>query len=509
MSQVQTINFLDPTFGEGGRFTYHFNSGELHEFSNTNISRQLDGKIIVSRRLRVSPSVVSQALIQCLADGTVDSSFATNGEWFTVNPWFSQINKLLVQPDGKIVIAGRQANEATFLRLLPDSSYDTDFGENGIIKHAVYALPTTIGLADIKLLSDGKLVFSTSVVGNKDVAMFCLNSDGHLSPEFGTMSKVLLTAGQFGYQFITGLRIAITADDKILAAGSLSNLQNQWSLGFVRRYDSTGKIDSTFGQNGTTLFESKSVVGDIQLFPDGRFVIACVKSINFSDELAHAKFNANGIIDATYGINGYAFFIDDGCYLRSTFLQPDGKVIFTTFCITGPDGYRSVATRYHQNGTVDATFGDNGRIGSSEYLGGEYNYAGLQFEQGFALSNEKFIVSGTAHWGDTLVVARYLTSQSVGVVDAPSTIHAAFLYPNPVSTLSVNLEYELPENDIIEIQLINAAGEWMTTLLKAPRALGKNNEILILPAGLNSGSYYLNVRNNHGNTFVKLVVIRG
>ncbi len=505
-SQAQTINFLDTTFSEGGRLSYHFNSGDLY-YHFTDAVRQLDGKIIAGIRIQRPSGNVAQALVQCLEDGTVDSSFATNGEWFTDNPWFSHFNKLLVQPDGKIVIAGRQGNKATFLRLLPDGSYDTSFGNNGIIQHPVFAVPDIITMGDIEILSNGKLFFSTSY-GLKEIAIVCLNPDGSLCLEFGTLAKVFLLREELGYQSLGGDRIAVTEDNKILVTGSVASLVNYWEKGFVRRYDTTGKLDSTFGQNGTTLFESKLVVaGDILMFPDGGFIIPTALKTISGDKLAHVKFNANGTIDLSYGVKGYAIYNESGT-VRTAFIQPDEKVIAITFRVDGGvDGEKNTATRYNQNGTIDATFGNNGAIYCTKYIGGDNNYAGFHFEKGFALSNEKFIVSGRSLFGDSVVVARYMTGQSVGVVDAPSTIKSALLYPNPVSTSSVTLEYELSENGFIDIELINTAGKLMTSLMKAPRSSGKNREVLALPAELTPGIYYLNIRSSRGNTFVKLVIM--
>ncbi len=505
MSQIQNQNFLDNTFGEGGRFSYRFNSGDLF-FHNTVVAQLPDGKIIAGSRIRRPSGIVAQALVQCLEDGALDSSFATNGEWFTEDPWFANNNKLMVQPDGKIVLAGWKGNEATLLRLMPDGSFDVTFGNNGMINHAVFGLPNNITMEDIGMLSDGKLIFSASY-GLKEIAIVCLNTDGSLCPEFGTMSRVFFPREDLGYQSIGGARIAITEDNKILVAGSVASLVNYWEKGFVRRFDTTGKIDSTFGQNGTTLFEAKLVAGgDIFLFPDGGFIIPTKVATNAGDKPAHVKFNENGTIDPNYGVNGYAIYNENGA-IRTASIQPDEKVIVTTYLANGGvDGEKHTAIRFNQNGALDLTFGHNGEIYCTKYIGGDSNYVGLSFSNGFALSNEKFIVSGRALWGDTVVVARYMTGQSVGVVDVPSTIQSALIYPNPVYTPSVTLEYELTENSQIHIDLINAEGKWMCSLLNAPRSSGENKEELLLPAGLSPGFYCLNIRSNRGNTFVKIVV---
>jgi hypothetical protein len=166
-----------------------------------------------------------------------------------------------------------------------------------------------------------------------------------------------------------------------------------------------------------------------------------------------------------------------------------------------------IAIRFTQDGRVDSTFGLNGVIRTFNHVDSNSNYGLFRFESGFSLTNEKFIVTGRSYFGDTLVIARYMAGQSVGVIEAPSNIREALLYPNPVYTSSVNLEYELPENGRIDIELFNAEGKWVANLLKATRSSGKNKEVLLLPEGLSNGAYYLNVRNSQGNTFVKLVVV--
>ncbi|HAD15159.1 MAG TPA: hypothetical protein DCF33_22265 [Saprospirales bacterium] len=504
VSSAQPPNYYDTLFAGNGRLSYHFNAAEMLYFTYVQIARQSGGEILASCRLLTPNFIGGQALMQCLENGTIDSTFATNGEWYTDNEWFADANKLYVQPDGKIVFAGKHGNDATLLRLMPDGSYDTTFGDSGTVKHAVNQLPNQLWMADLDMLSDGNLVLTLNI-SNKDAVIVCLTPDGQLNPEFGITSKLFLNAADFGYQFMVGLRLAITPDNKILVAGSLSNQQNQWTKGFVRRYDAMGNIDPTFGQNGTTIFDSRTVVGDIYQYPDGQFIISCIKDVS----MAHAKFKANGAIDNAYGFNGYAFFSGTGCFHKTAFIQPDGKVILLTFCDDPQDGYTGVATRYLLNGLIDPDFGQNGSIRSPEFYGGTYNYFGLWFEQGFSLSNEQFIIAGEGHRGDTLVVARFMTAQSVGIVDAPTAIHQALTYPNPVYTPSVTLEYALTENSQIDIDLINTEGKWMCSLLNAPRLSGKNKEELLLPAGLSPGAYYLNVRNSHGNTFVKLMVVGG
>jgi uncharacterized delta-60 repeat protein len=516
IADIQHVNaqyseFLDTSFGINGKFLHYFDPEIFDDNYRLEVVQQSDGKIITVSECKTPSGTPVIGVIRCTPAGELDHSFANNGEWNIQNQVISSLGALRLQPDGKIIIAGRYNNKAGIIRLLPDGTFDPTFGNNGRVEYPIFSLPYYIYVYDLELLSDGRMVVSASLLNNlfNEAVIFCLKPDGSFSPAFGVFSKIFLGPEEFGFSRLTGTTMAITADNKILVCGMLSNIPANWTQGFVRRYNSNGVIDSTFGQNGTTLFEVKGFAGDIKLFPDGRFIIPLTIEVGQEETVAIIQFNENGSINTGYGDNGYAAFPGSGYVAQDAFIQPDEKVVVSDARNwAASNGNQSMAVRFNQNGTVDSTFGLNGAIYSSKYIGVEPNPDAFIIEGGLSLSNEKCILAGRSYWGNILsvVVARFLTGQSVGILEAPSTLQEAFLYPNPVYSPFVNLAYELLEDGEVDIQLFNVAGQFQASLLKSPRTAGKHTEVLALPAGTPSGVYFLNVRCRRGNTFVKFVL---
>ena len=74
--------------------------------------------------------------------------------------------------------------------------------------------------------------------------------------------------------------------------------------------------------------------------------------------VALARYNPDGSLDATFG-NGGKVINDFGqgleSYALELMIQPDGKII-----IAGESSYAFLVARYNSNGTLDTTFGNGG-----------------------------------------------------------------------------------------------------------------------------------------------------
>jgi uncharacterized delta-60 repeat protein len=105
---------------------------------------QTDGKIIVAGRTNAffprrwnEPQERSRiAIVRLNENGTLDESFAGGGYLDLASPTYSwDARSVTVQPDGKLLIAGRAADDVNrlnssilLLRLNPDGTPDKDFG---------------------------------------------------------------------------------------------------------------------------------------------------------------------------------------------------------------------------------------------------------------------------------------------------------------------------------------------------------------------------------------------
>jgi uncharacterized delta-60 repeat protein len=95
---------LDTTFGAGGLVTTDFAGGFD---SIAGVVVQSDGKIVGAGRAGTIDYNRSFGLAQYLGDGSLDSSFGAGGKVTTqVTPYGGEINAVVIDPDGKLVVAG-------------------------------------------------------------------------------------------------------------------------------------------------------------------------------------------------------------------------------------------------------------------------------------------------------------------------------------------------------------------------------------------------------------------
>ena len=328
------ISMLDNTFGSDGKAAAIFDGNDDEAFS---IAIQPDGKIIEVGWTTNSLSRYAFAVARFSQNGSLDNTFGTNGLVSTFISGGDSTNdraySVAIQPDGKIVVAG-YSNDTTYsafavARFNSNGTLDNTFGTKGSMRTFI----SGGGVGDlgrsVLIQPNGKIV----VVG---------------------MSAITISSG--GIIFATGF----------------------YDLG-VARFNSDGKMDNTFGTNGTT---SVTAIGDpydynsfsCALQPDGKIVVAG-SSISFDDvsnvPFKVARLNSNGTLDNTFGVNGTSgTYIsggdstDDVC--NSVSIQPDGKIVMAGYSgrasLTLISDIAFAVARFDSNGTKDSTFGTNGTV---------------------------------------------------------------------------------------------------------------------------------------------------
>jgi uncharacterized delta-60 repeat protein len=195
---------------------------------------QPDGKIIVFAEFDAG-NHDETALLRYNSDGTLDNSFGSGGIVKTQMGSSDQANAMVLQPDGKIVVAGttntNSVSDTYIARYNTDGSLDATFGTGGKM---VYSFSSgNDGANSMILLSNGKILLGgyddTGISAGTNFALMQFNTDGTVDTSFGTNGLYTTPVGTGGDDRITS--IALQNDGKIVAAGTSSNgSYNNWAL---------------------------------------------------------------------------------------------------------------------------------------------------------------------------------------------------------------------------------------------------------------------------------------
>jgi len=349
----------DNTFGTSGRVTlptsYDTVAGPL-ELS--------DGKLLVA--VGTQPRESADVRVMRLnADGSLDTSFGSGGyQTVSFSAGRDTVSKLLADPaSGKITVVGSAGGGADLavLRLNANGSLDTSFDGDGKL---VLDLSSGDNAASAALQADGKLVIAGSGVGaNPDFMAVRVNTDGTLDTGFGTGGKVLVPVG-VGSDVATSIKVQ--ADGKLLLSGQFrtgtttaSDLDNAWL-----RLNADGSRDTGFGNNGLV----KLHIGDgsdrtaaTELLADGK--ILTLATVNGNSQGIGAAFllgrlNADGSIDASFGNNGSVYLPVLGIGDQAYALQlVNGKIVIFGSTQNDMDFNQSnVLIRLNADGSRDTSF---------------------------------------------------------------------------------------------------------------------------------------------------------
>ena len=378
-----TEGTLDPTFGFGGKVTTDI--GGVSDRINA-IAAQPDGKLIVAgvvyRILQPPPCcpnfvvrVPQFAVVRYHPIGTVDTSFGTGGK--LIVPAFQQAEAIAIQPDGKILVGGTgfccspgATSGAVLIRLNPDGSFDSSFGNGGVVETTflVAGLETFPGFVSLAIQPDGKILAAGEVFGGFeaqfDFVLARFNSNGSLDPTFGIGGKVTTDIAG-GIDQVKALVLQL---DGRIVLGGISRSPISPDKFTLVRYTTTGMLDSMFGTGGkvTTDFGgSFAHLFSLDLHTDGRIVAAGrTRSLNTGNDLALARYNANGTLDPTFGNAGKVitdfFGLDDSALAVA--IQQDGRVVAVGHAVRFPTSAAGdfAVVRYNIDGSPDSTFGTNG-----------------------------------------------------------------------------------------------------------------------------------------------------
>jgi uncharacterized delta-60 repeat protein len=288
---------LDTSFSGDGKVTSYFTSGVD---AATSVAIQSDGKIVAAGRAAGSGGRF--AIARYTTGGRLDATFDGDGKKTTNFTTGEDLARdVAIQSDSKIVAAGRAGGSGgrfALVRYNSNGSLDTSFSGDG-------KLTTNFTTGDdwaneVAIQPDGKIVAAGRAGGSGGrFALVRYNSNGSLDTSFSGDGK-LTTDFTAGSDIATS--VAIQPDGKIVAAGRSGGSGGRFALA---RYSSNGSLDTSFngvGKKTTNFTSGEDFAWDVAIQADGRIVAAGTAAAGF--HFALTRYNDDGSLDASFGTSG-------------------------------------------------------------------------------------------------------------------------------------------------------------------------------------------------------------
>ncbi len=448
----------------------------------------------------------------------VDPSFSTDGIAISsIGPSIDQGNVVVVQPDGKTVVAGRSFNGSRYdlaiVRYNLDGTLDATFGSSGT---ALFSIDSgNLTPSDIALDSSGRIVIvcEHQYSGVGDFAVFRLNSNGTLDSsfnstgysivDFGTLEDNpqslviqpngrivivgesrnplngiadvaiarLLANGQldtsfsgdgklvhsFGSSHDMAKSVLLQANGAIVVGGQLQGVNNHWNF-LAARFTSVGDLDTTFGSGGSFVQSLNSNSGgsqasSINQLSDGRLVLTGHAWNSTNVDAAYVRLTTNGVLDNQPG--------NDAIHLIPFSASDDyfysatvvNDKIVMAGSSSGAGGQVMAVMRLTANGEPDSNFDSDGRL-----------IVHPGYDGGIAIDvatspDGKLLVAGRSTEGSRqrFATARLFNPEApTNIQLSPGTVLENMPSQTPVGTLSAT---DLNYNEVHTFELVPGTGD--------------------------------------------------
>jgi uncharacterized delta-60 repeat protein len=416
--------YLDQSFGNGGSIA------DLSITPNSRVNDlevQSDGKIV-----GILYNNMKFQVFRLKTTGAPDSSFGLNGfvEVQLTTNFPNLAVSLALQPDGKILVAGivnKLDDDIALLRFDTDGSPDKSFGTSGVVTTGTYNYDDEV--QKMLLKPDGKIIVAARRIKTGEKTreeLMQFNDDGSIDFGFGNNGMVI---GSYSGNETNLESAALQSDGKILTTGYTYVGQVSNSDVFVSRYNTDGSVDMGFGTDGKVIKDYVSAAKEdgrkILVQSTGKIVVACyAPSLSFMT----FRLNEDGTDDKRYGNKGVSSLnlnLSDFSF-DAILVGRDEILIGGNVDVAGV--YDFNIARLDKNGNNKYTFGMNGKITTDVFGYTDYLFSLAQQRDG------KIIAAGSSIQSLTGLpypsVVRYVANPVNGVeeVEPENTLQ---VYPNP------------------------------------------------------------------------------
>lgn len=362
----------DPTFGANGLVYL-----EGSHMKGTDVLVQSDGRLVIAR--------VTAGMEQERFDtriGRLRSDGALQGTTFTLPD--ADVAGVGRQLSGKIVAAGTTVpasppsavwTQFWIARLNGDLSGDETFGTDGWREISTPGV-THAKAASLIVRPNGDIFVAGSGSVGRDYRsrprVFVLakrRRDGGIDPSFGPPGNegVVYTDLHASTDEWANAAAAAPGGKIVLAGLAVVDETSQFALA---RYLPDGRLDQSFGRNGTVLTDFRSSESEaahaIVVQPDGKIVVAGSAVIRHDRRryvtIAVARFRTDGSLDPTFDDDGKVLTrVRTQAEATGIALQRDGRIIVVGTAMAPGSRQELAIVRYMPDGSLDTTFSGDGR----------------------------------------------------------------------------------------------------------------------------------------------------
>jgi len=455
--------------------------------------------------------------------GTLDATFGTGGKVVTsINSGQDKAYDVVIQPDGKIVIAGYTQTTITgkdfaVLRYNIDGSPDVSFGTNGIVTTDLQLGSDDVAFS-LTLDANNKIIVAgySDDGSNKNAAIVRYKTNGIIDSTFG-INGIVITNFESNYQDEIHVVQYHPLTGKIIVGGA-AIISSTLAKPVVARYLPNGRIDSTFNSTGiktlwvTTLdYQYNFMLEDLKVQSNGKISAVGWRdfpSLSWDSDMWACRINNDGTMDVTFSTDGVNVY--NGAYnghdrFSSMFLLPSGNIIgaggsyvstlsydfkaleistsgattgwsATVSTNAGDDYINALATDFNGYYVVAGYGGTStnssfvvGRILTTGVFDNSFNTGGyvtttfngnlVNVANGVAVHiDDKIVAVGFS--GNDIALARYIGYNTVGINSTKETSNSISVYPNPSSgIITINIDKINEQMSDRKIEIYNAIGE--------------------------------------------------
>jgi uncharacterized delta-60 repeat protein len=359
------------------------------------------------------------ALARYDAAGNLDAAFGDGGRQTSFYPFGDASFKgVCIQPDGKILVAAERdpnipgtPSDFVVARYHKDGSQDTSFGEHGTVSTDFFGRNDRA--AAIAVQANGKiLVAGTARNAGTDLDEFALvryGADGLPDPLFGKLGRATLGIAAGAAEAVA---VLLQPDEKILVAGTVFTLGSGYDFALVR-FQPNGTLDSSFGINGTAITDvagSAEMLRAIALGADGKIAAAGYAANQpVGYDVALVRYHPNGLPDLSFDGDGKLTKDISGGddYANALAIQNDGKIVVAGGSMATTISFVNTLARFNSDGSPDNSFDEDG-VQTTAFSGFSVVSAAMALQHDGAI-----ITAGTAYnpaKGTGAIAARYLAN---------------------------------------------------------------------------------------------------